>query len=371
MASTLEVRPLIGRRALETRIHVDIFHVPFSNNGMSVSDLAEEIANFLGCQLACLRICFNGGVLLDGAADLRAAGVCSSSFVVALVEECDALKLSWIDAAADGMLPAGTVFAGSEATGTRLALGRASHASGAHPGKCARELGGCRFGWGGNEVSASAYQVLVARDSKGRPWPQYFQLPQGLQRNRHGAVSLGLPCRPLNKDSSLPPGAFEAGYEADGTRLYAAAGIDPAGALCPGKLQRGWDGAAVGWGGCERKLAPAFVFCIPPGVTLPCDDGAPPVPEIRPRRYLSSMAELLAWSPASRPQDLEEPTARMQSAAVRPLPTGRPRVLHCHDMKGGYCKDADEGYLQCFSGWEKIDTFIYLCAAAERALFST
>ena len=254
MASTLEVRPLIGRRALETRIHVDIFHVPFSNNGMSVSDLAEEIANFLGCQLACLRICFNGGVLLDGAADLRAAGVCSSSFVVALVEECDALKLSWIDAAADGMLPAGTVFAGSEATGTRLALGRASHASGAHPGKCARELGGCRFGWGGNEVSASAYQVLVARDSKGRPWPQYFQLPQGLQRNRHGAVSLGLPCRPLNKDSSLPPGAFEAGYEADGTRLYAAAGIDPAGALCPGKLQRGWDGAAVGWGGCERSL---------------------------------------------------------------------------------------------------------------------
>ena len=35
---------------------------------------------------------------IDGAADLRAAGVCSSSFVVALVEECDALAIL-IDAA--------------------------------------------------------------------------------------------------------------------------------------------------------------------------------------------------------------------------------------------------------------------------------
>ena len=61
MASTLEVRPLIGRRALETRIHVDIFHVPFSNNGMSVSDLVEEMETSLDANLPA-RICFNGGV---------------------------------------------------------------------------------------------------------------------------------------------------------------------------------------------------------------------------------------------------------------------------------------------------------------------
>ena len=40
-----------------------------------------------------------------------------------------------------------------------------------------------------------------------------------------------------------------------------------------------------------------------------------------------------------------------------PLPA-RPRVLHCHDMAGGYNQMADETYLRAFSGWGQIDIFL-------------
>lgn len=35
------------------------------------------------------------------------------------------------------------------------------------------------------------------------------------------------------------------------------------------------------------------------------------------------------------------------------------RVLHCHDMKGGYCKEADEEYLARFDSWNCIDKVVY------------
>eukprot|EP00900_Chrysochromulina_parva_P008155 jgi/Chrpa1/17340/Chrysochromulina_OHIO_Genome00022373-RA len=41
-----------------------------------------------------------------------------------------------------------------------------------------------------------------------------------------------------------------------------------------------------------------------------------------------------------------------------PLPT-RPRVLHCHDCRGGYNDCADGKYLRCFSGWDATDAFCY------------
>ena len=136
--------------------------------------------------------------------------------------------------------------------------------------------------------------------------------------------------------------------------------VDANGGLCPGKLQRGWEGASVGWGGAEKNLSPAHAVCLPSGVSPPRDDAAPPVPKPRLRRYLQSIDELLAWSPASQAADVEPPTTAASSATpIRPLVSGRPRVLHCHDMMGGYCQPADEGYLAAFSGWSSIDAFIY------------
>ena len=65
---------------------------------------------------------------------------------------------------------------------------------------------------------------------------------------------------------------------------------------------------------------------------------------------LNSVAELLAWQPPG------TAAARAASAPNAPLPA-RPRVLHCHDMAGGYNQMADETYLRAFSGWGQIDMF--------------
>jgi mannosyl-glycoprotein endo-beta-N-acetylglucosaminidase len=101
-------------------------------------------------------------------------------------------------------------------------------------------------------------------------------------------------------------------------------------------------------------------------VAQPLDREAPPAPTPRMRRHLVSIEELLAWSSRTAPPDLDPPppphtAGRAQQAQrqVAPLPAGRPRVLHCHDMMGGYCRPADEGYLQCFSGWHAVDAIIY------------
>jgi hypothetical protein len=36
-----------------------------------------------------------------------------------------------------------------------------------------------------------------------------------------------------------------------------------------------------------------------------------------------------------------------------------PRIMHCHDMQGGYCELADETYRTAFGGWAQIDEFCY------------
>jgi hypothetical protein len=36
-----------------------------------------------------------------------------------------------------------------------------------------------------------------------------------------------------------------------------------------------------------------------------------------------------------------------------------PRMMHCHDMQGGYCELADETYRSAFGGWADIDEFCY------------
>ena len=64
---------------------------------------------------------------------------------------------------------------------------------------------------------------------------------------------------------------------------------------------------------------------------------------------LNSVAELLAWRPPAAAAAVAAVAARAASAPAAPLPS-RPRVLHCHDMAGGYNPLADETYLRAFSG---------------------
>ena len=84
--------------------------------------------------------------------------------------------------------------------------------------------------------------------------------------------------------------------------------------------------------------------------SLPCTSGNPsnrPAP-----RTLGNSSKLLQWRPlgASKVRSPTAPRAALKS---------RPRVLHCHDMKGGYCAAADEDYISTFGGWDAIDVFVY------------
>ena len=327
----------------------------------SVASLAAKVASALGSGTAVsdIRLCFRGHTLQDGATTLSALGVTQAHFVVALPE--NGMVLSW-QSASDGRVPVGAVRAGVEAiNGAPLYLARAMIEGGAHPGKCAPHLDSCRAGYGGGEHVSKAYEVLVALDRSKRPWPQYQPL-LGAAKSKPTFSALPV-AYPSAVDGALPRGALSAGWEADGTRLFAALVADPHGGVCPGKTRPGFDGCNVGFGGRELTLHPHALLCVPAGVAPPSDAGvAPAEPARKLRRYLTSVAELFAWSPTSMSADLEPPPPPSDATASSPIPplaTGRPRALHCHDMMGGYCEAADEGYLSCFGGWSAIDAFIY------------
>jgi hypothetical protein len=67
-------------------------------------------------------------------------------------------------------IPATAIIGGQEAAGV-LAICRANHQGGVHPGKTSRVLNGCNIGWGGREVAISQYEVLVMASQAVAPVP--------------------------------------------------------------------------------------------------------------------------------------------------------------------------------------------------------
>ena len=328
----------------------------------TVCSLASMVAGEAKVPLAGLRLCFRGCVLYDGSCTLSTSGISHQNFIVALAESPRAIKLAWVDSS-NGAVPTGSVVGGYEANGGEvLYVARLANGGGAHPGKLGKRLGGCRAGYGGQESVSSTYQVLVATDAKGHEWPRYHPFPPAPDPSSAAANASALPQARVGPGGRLPQDALIAGWEQDGTRLYSAVGVDPHGGLCPGKIQSGWsNGCSVSWGGVERNISLCHCFLLPPGTAPPDDAAAPTPPTPVLRRFLGSIDELLEWSPDAVPfgVDPPPPLLRLNRPAIRPLPPGRPRVLHCHDMMGGYCPPADEGYLAVFRGWDAIDALIY------------
>ena len=71
----------------------------------------------------------------------------------------DPQRLAWV-AAANGQIPRNAVVGGQE-PGRNLAICRARYNNGVHPGKVVGR--NCNFGWGGREILAPTYEVLVTR----------------------------------------------------------------------------------------------------------------------------------------------------------------------------------------------------------------
>ena len=155
---------------------------------------------------------------------------------------------------------------------------------------------------------------------------------------------------------AVPPGALPCGWEADGAPLYlAACPVDGGARVVPGKVREGFDGASYAEGGAERVAAQYAVVCLAPAGRVEHLPSSPSPPR---RRFLVSVDELLRWGPRGLPG------AALDLAQSTPLPppagdADAPRVLHCHDMAGGYNARADVDYLAAFGGWASIDEFAY------------
>ena len=252
------------------------------------------------------------------------------------VTNVEARRVRWQPRGAAGAAETALLLGGA-ADGTPLHVGRAALDGGMQPGAARANDGGFSLGYGGEERHAAEYEVLCCAG--------------GLA----AAVRLV-----AAEGGAVPPGALAVGWERDGTPLYSAL-VVTATSVVPAKVRPGLGGAAYGEGGGEKQAQQYKVLCLAPGAVLDCPPAAPRPPA---RRFLVSVAELLNWKPAgidgvsldlrrTAPLSLPDGVGRMALAGVRP------RVLHCHDMGGGYNDDADDRYLRAFTSWDMLDEFVY------------
>lgn len=130
----------------------------------------------------------------------------------------------WQPAKSLAPMPTGAFPAGQEGPITLYAC-RAPYAGGIHGGK-AFPSGNCNFGWGGREVEASAYEVLIGAS--------FFWQPA---------------TAPL---TSIPPDAIASGQDAGGGVLHVCRAAHMGG-VHPGKVVAGY--CNIGFGGVELSLS--------------------------------------------------------------------------------------------------------------------
>lgn len=150
-----------------------------------------------------------------------------------------AAELAWVRY--QGRLPEGAVRAGFVPE-SDLYVCRVKHRDGVHPGKLFN--GRCNVGWGGHEVSLTAFEVLVERDEV-RWLPESAQPPQGVFAAGRGPRGELSACRVFYRD---------------GVHL--------------GELREGR--CFIGWGGRELGVAPYELLAGGGLVWAPSQEGELP-----------------------------------------------------------------------------------------------
>ncbi|KAK3246521.1 hypothetical protein CYMTET_43944 [Cymbomonas tetramitiformis] len=252
----------------------------------------------------------------------------------------EASRVRWRRHSAPGVAESALLL-GRAADGTALHIGRAEMVGGGmQPGAARAHSGGFSTGYGGQErCVAEAYEVLCCTGG------------------------LAAAVRLVDAEGGkVPLEALPAGWEADGTPMFSAVVTTGAGetlSVRPGKVRPGLGGAAFGEDGKERLALRYKVVCLAPDAVL---DLPPNTPRPPTRRFLLSVGELLAWTPdgiAGVSLDLTRAATLAPTTKVRAAELSQPRVLHCHDMAGGYNEKADGCYLRAFTSWAAVDEFVY------------
>lgn len=127
-------------------------------------------------------------------------------------------------AASGGSVPSGAAHVSAkESNGAELFLARGTHNGGVHIGKVRSGFTGMSTAYGGQEVTISNYEVLVATANT---WVR------------------------VTPGSSFPANALPVGHESDGTPLYAGR-VAYNGGVHLGKVRPGFSGTNIGYGGLE------------------------------------------------------------------------------------------------------------------------
>jgi hypothetical protein len=137
--------------------------------------------------------------------------------------------------ASNGAIPAGAIVAGHESDGPILYAARAYYQGGLHPGKIETGFGGAHIAWGGKEISVPNYEVFC-----------------GVREGYYTWVRAS--------GGNIPSNAIEVGHESDGPILYATRAYYQGG-LHPGKIETGFGGAHIAWGGKEISVPNYEVLC--------------------------------------------------------------------------------------------------------------
>lgn len=186
---------------------------------------------------------------------------------------------------------------GSSASGAALHIGRSfatEMGGGMQLGSVSSADGKFTTSMGGEAVSSDEYEVLCCAMG--------------------GSVVAPQPA----SGGRIPDNALTGGWESDGTPLYVAlcplpsfSPNNPIG-LVPGKMRTGFGAAACAVGTENYEAAEYFVLSLAPGAVLaePSHAFKPPI-----RRFLVSIAELMAWSPAGCARSL---IARPSSSCLLP-----------------------------------------------------
>lgn len=217
----------------------------------------------------------------------------------------------------------------------KTCIGRSRIDGGVHIGTVVVADGNCRISYGGEcrILAGEKTQVLCKA-----PWCAFALQFQEAQ------------------DGHVPEGALGGGYEADQSELFIAVVKLRNGAKWVGKVRPGFEGCHVGV--VKEECFAGYKVVMLRG-SLRNAEGLEELRALLGRAVQKDMKTHGFFDTFKEFADYECGLERYEVATPKDPEKTSSVVLLCHDMKGGYCDDADAEYRSVFTSWNKIDMFCY------------
>jgi hypothetical protein len=173
-------------------------------------------------------------------ASLTTRAIVIALFAVTIIATKTA-HADWISSQGDNIPPKDAAVGGYEKSGEPLFICRAEYKGAIHPGKFRKGLGGCRIGWGDQEIPVPTYETMTL------PW----------KPEKGGDI-----------DSSGSGTAVSGGIENNQPLYICRANYQ--GGMHIGKLRKDFGGCRISWNNKEHSVAAYEVLHAVPNVSTGC-----------------------------------------------------------------------------------------------------